>query len=353
MHSQIAPYSAHHFRHQQSLLEPNLPISTHRSTQILNQTIASGNTTYGLFDSENTTYFLEIFSTHESQPLFTKHHAAQALSTAPSGTKAVDSNTIYRIGSLTKLFTAYTFLIQAGDVKFNDPVTKYIPELLAASEALNATLDPLNHVSWQDITIGELASHMADIGRDYAVFKELAGPLAGVTDPSSLGVPPLNSSEIPICAGGSFCTRAQFFEGFTSRHPVYAPGTAAIYSNAGYQILSYVLENITAVDFPTLVQESLFKPLSLTGSTWQHPPASNESVIITDELVWRLDFGDETPYDDSSFGRLYGKELTNRQSRRHVLHPNRLHHSRPLNLHLFPPSACCHSPLDEASFFYL
>jgi len=79
----------------------------------------------------------------------------------------------------------------------------------------------------QDITIGELASHMADIGRDCAGFKELAGPLAGVagplagvTDPISLGLPPLNSSEFPICAGGSFCTPAQSFEGFTSRHPV-------------------------------------------------------------------------------------------------------------------------------------
>jgi hypothetical protein len=196
--------------------------------QVLQQTISTGHTSYGPFDSANTSYSIELFSTQESTPLFTDHFTAPAVATDQYGVKSVDSNTVFRIGSLTKLFTVYTFLIEAGDAKFNDPVTKYVPELLEAAEAANSTEDSLDYLAWDEITLGELASQMADIGRDYEGLGEVGGPFDPVSDPSALGLPPLNSSELPVCAGGPFCTRAQFFEGFTKRHPVYAPSTAPI-----------------------------------------------------------------------------------------------------------------------------
>lgn len=130
---------------------------------LLQQTISTSKTSYGPFDSANTSYSVEIFSTHESTPLFTSHFTAPALATAQYGVKSVDSNTVFRIGSLTKLFTIHTFLIEAGDVKFNDPITKYVPELLEAAEAMNATEDSLDYVAWDDVTLGELASQMADM----------------------------------------------------------------------------------------------------------------------------------------------------------------------------------------------
>ena len=202
------------------------------------------------------------------------------------------SDTTYRIGSLTKLFSVYTFLVESGDVKFNEPVTKYIPELLEAAEALNATQNPVDYVAWEDVTIGELASQTADIGRDFAGFGELDG-LANV-DGVAAGLPPLNASETAACYGGGYCTRVQFFAGFTERHPVYAPATAPIYSNAAYQILSYALENITGVDFPTMVENSLFKPLNLSAGTSWTLPASNSNGIIPEGAAWTIDLGDET-----------------------------------------------------------
>lgn len=114
-----------------------------------------------------------------------------------------------------------------------------------------------------------------------------------VTDPTAIGLPPL-VNETLLCAGGGFCTREQFFKGFTSRHPIYAPATGAIYSNVAFQILTYALENITGVDFPTMVEESLYKPLNLTSSSWRYPPTSNDEAVISDPFVWSLDLGDET-----------------------------------------------------------
>jgi hypothetical protein len=266
-------------------------------TQILSNALTTGITSYGPFDPTNTSFSIEMFSTHQPLPLYTNHSSSPLLAESQYGTKSVDSNTIYRIGSLTKLISVYTFLIQDGDIKLNEPVTKYVPELLAAAQALNATQDPLDHVAWEDVTLGELASQMADIGRDFAGFGELSTPLFGPQDPIVLGLPPLNSSELPACIGAGYCTRAQFFAGFTQRHPVYTPSTSPIYSNAAYQILAYALENITGTAFPTMVEESLFKPLSLTASSWTLPENSTAVIPPTElaTLGWSINLGDETP----------------------------------------------------------
>jgi CubicO group peptidase (beta-lactamase class C family) len=208
--------------------------------------------------------------------------------------KSVDSNTVFRIGSLTKLITIYTYLIEAGDTSFNDPVAKYVPELQEAAQTINATADSLDNVAWGEITVAELASHLADIGRDWEGIGEIGGPFFPVADPIALGLPPLNASEIPICAGGPSCTRAQFFEGFAKRHPVYASSTAPIYSNIAFQILSYALENITGVEFATSVNDGFISPLKLTGSSWT-VPTSNSSGIVPDGSSWGFDTADETP----------------------------------------------------------
>jgi quinol monooxygenase YgiN len=263
-------------------------------TQLLQQTISTGNTSYGVFDSANTSYSIELFSTYESDPLFTTHFTSPSVATYRDGVKSVDSNTVFRIGSLTKLMAVYTFLIEAGDARFNDPIMNYVPELLEAARSIGSSANSLDNVAWDEITIGELASHMADIGRDWEGLGTIGGPFFPVDDPLALGLPPLSASEIPICGGGPFCTRAQFFEGFSKRHPVYASSTAPIYSNVAFQILSYALENITGVAFATSVHDGLFSPLNLTGSSWT-VPASNSSGLIPDDSSWAFDAGDEAP----------------------------------------------------------
>lgn len=81
----------------------------------------------------------------------------------------MDANTVFRIGSPTKVFSVYAFLIEAGDAYFNDPITKFVPELAAL--AANQTGNALTKVAWEDITIGELASHMAGISNDSECFR--------------------------------------------------------------------------------------------------------------------------------------------------------------------------------------
>lgn len=109
---------------------------------------------------------------------------------------------------MTKLLTVYTWLIKAGGMSlFNEPITKYIPELKAAAEKQNATENPIDFVAWEDITIGDLAAQTANIGREYSSYGDLAGPLIpdGKKMAALMNLPTLEKSEVPICGGGGFC----------------------------------------------------------------------------------------------------------------------------------------------------
>jgi len=116
-------------------------------------------------EGQQNSYSVEIFSAIDGNSPFIYHHTGANLATFNStGVKKVDGNSVYRIGSLTKLFTAYTFLVNDGDIHWNTPVTQYVSELREIAAARDG--DATTKVSWHDITLGALANHMAGIAAD-------------------------------------------------------------------------------------------------------------------------------------------------------------------------------------------
>ena len=113
-----------------------------------------------------TSWSVQVFSTSDGDsPLWEHYHTAPNLNDSSTpGVKEVDGDTIYRLGSNTKIFTILTFLYEAGEKYLNDPITDWVPEL--ADLADKAADDPVLNVDWDGITIGALASHMAGIVRD-------------------------------------------------------------------------------------------------------------------------------------------------------------------------------------------
>lgn len=130
------------------------------------------------------------------------------------------------------------------------------------------------------------------------------------------GFPRLNQADVPTC-GKDFtqaaCSRqgrrfyklskydlsnikADFFKGFTARHPVYAPFTTPVYSNAGFQILGYVFENITGLPYEVALQNSIFKPLNLTRTSVKRPTKSSWGVIPVGDSEWDNDLGGQSSY---------------------------------------------------------
>lgn len=146
------------------------------------------------FISDNDTSFsVDIYSLHDGGSLFTYHYSAPNLPNAVEGVTAVDSNTIYRIGSISKVFTVYTYLASSGDVSWNEPVTKYVPELAEAASSTEGDSD-IDVVRWSDVTLGALASQLSGVVRD--VGGNLPWTEAQLT---AFGLPPVPSLNGSSC----------------------------------------------------------------------------------------------------------------------------------------------------------
>ncbi|KAE9374293.1 beta-lactamase/transpeptidase-like protein [Stipitochalara longipes BDJ] len=240
-------------------------------------------------------FSVEIFSTHDPASLFNFHYSSYTLNSSV-GVKTVDSDSLYRIGSISKLFTIYLLLIEAGDVHFHEPITNFVPELLAAPQATSD--DDLDFVDWTSVTVGNLASHMSGIGRDYDELGDILNTLPPNFDFTPYGLPALDLSQFPACVLGQNCTnRQEFFNGFPQRRPVFAPSTTPAYSNVAFQILGYALEKITGKSFTDMLNDDIIKPLRLNSTSYSRPENTNLGVIpgTPDSSGWNLDIGDEGP----------------------------------------------------------
>lgn len=186
----------------------NYPASTGLATSkyveaaaqsVLNQLLKAKNetTAYGPLDTKTTAFSVDFYSLDDEDTIFSHHFMpAQLLDQRTAGVEKVDSDTIYRVGSVSKLWTVYLYLLAAGDQTWNDPITKFIPELQEMTQMQK--LDPTSDVDWESITVGALASHLAGIGRDPThtaaltkVFGDLGIPSQSNGSSSSCGDPTL------------------------------------------------------------------------------------------------------------------------------------------------------------------
>lgn len=280
---------------------------------MVQQATRTGKSTYGEFDGGTTSFSIEFFSAHDRQPLLVHHHTAPSL-VLEAGADVVGPDSIYRIASITKLVTVFTFLAVVGDARFNDPITRYVPELRDAAHKSDAALHAIDDIAWDDVTIGGLASHMASIPRDCPLSKNpfplpdfkrltsnavsLVGELAyRDIQQEDYGLPPLEHTKVPPNGNDPSCGRVQFFEWFTRRHPIFAASTTPIYGNVAFQLLAYALENISGRPYSALLEERVLRPLDLSRTSTTPPLDESECVIpgTPSSTLWDYDFGEVGP----------------------------------------------------------
>ncbi|KAI0459974.1 putative penicillin-binding protein [Xylaria acuta] len=264
----------------------------------LSEVLQSGHSDFGDFEANTSSVSITILSTEddESAPFFDFHYSSPFLNQSAGGTNHVTKNSVYRIGSISKLFTAYTLLVGYGWESWDHAVTRYIPELRNAS-SLGAE-HPIESVNWDSVTIGDLVSQLSGIGRDYA-----NGDLSIQSFPwMEAGLPELSPNEIPHCGGNYLdydlpaCNRKEYFQGIVQRHPVFAPQTTPVYSNVGFRILGYVLEAMGRTSYNGLVKSKVLMPLGLADTSATLPPRRGSWVIPTGNLSgFHYNYGDEIP----------------------------------------------------------
>ncbi|TPX16053.1 uncharacterized protein E0L32_000387 [Thyridium curvatum] len=276
--------------------------------------------------ADSMTYSVEVFSVADDKPIWSWYHTAPTLPSNTTGVKKADGDTVYRLGSLTKVFSIYTWLAEVGDAHFNEPVSKYVPEVAALAAAADAKKDPVNNVDWNSVTIGSIAAQLTGLVRDYAQVGEITQEY-NQSVAMALGFPPLPNASIPTCGEWPLCNRTQFFEGMKHTIPSYPPSQTATYSDLSWLILGYALETITGKKFQDMLENDVLKPLGLEH-TFLFAPNETLGAIPSDKsrVQWYYSLGDTAPAgnmysstrDISAFGRaiLRSAQLSPAQTRR-------------------------------------
>jgi hypothetical protein len=148
------------------LSSPNVrAVTANLSTSLIRAT-HQGHSSYGDFTANSSSISITALSTQDDQnsPFFDFHFSSPFLNQSAGSTENVTNTSLYRIGSISKLFTVYTLLVNYGCEHWDDSITKYLPELQGAAN-LNDDAS-IAHVDWSKITIGDLASQLSGIGRD-------------------------------------------------------------------------------------------------------------------------------------------------------------------------------------------
>ncbi|KAL7929194.1 beta-lactamase/transpeptidase-like protein [Trichoderma chlorosporum] len=244
----------------------------------------------------NITFSLGLFSLHDSEATKLQYHyTSPEIANAPNGTHKVDADTIYRVASVTKVFTVLTGLLELNSADWDRPLTDLLPPLKKFAKKNVGEKDPVYTVEWDKVAPNALAAQIAGVPRDgfpdasdlalQAIMQSMAGERPN-PDPVQLGLPPVshnNTFMYSPCffSNASTCPPVPYIESSEARAPSFLPYTTPGYSNNGYSLLGLAIENITGKSFEKMFQEDIFEPLNMTSSSSVTPPKSewHRSVI--------------------------------------------------------------------------
>lgn len=134
-------------------------------------------------------------------------------------------DTKFRLGSVTKQFTAAAILILAerGRLSIDDPVKTHMPDAPAA---------------WDKITIRHLLNHTSGIA-NFTGFPDFGKTKSIAQTPQDL------------------------VARFKDRPLEFEPGSRWNYTNSGYVLLGYLIERISGVSYEKFVTDNIFTPLAM------------------------------------------------------------------------------------------
>ena len=162
------------------------------------------------------------------------------LFTKPSS--PVDTNTIFDLASLTKVVvttTAIMQLVERGEVNLSDPVRKYIPEFIQHGR--------------EAITLWHLLTHTDGLG----FFRQ------GVVD---------QKEEISL---------EKIQNTIFQRELLFRPGSKFLYTDTGFILLGWAIENITGMGLDSYAHQFIFQPLGMARSYFNPPSVLRGAISPT------------------------------------------------------------------------
>jgi D-alanyl-D-alanine carboxypeptidase len=143
----------------------------------------------------------------------------------------VQVETVFEIGSITKQFTAAGILLLARDAKLSvdEAISRYLKNTPAA---------------WTNITIRHLLSHTSGL-------KSYTG---------------LTGFELT-----RHLTQPQFIRAIGEQAMEFQPGESWKYCNTGFNLLGYIIENVSHKSYWDFMNERIFRPLEMTATRDRRP----------------------------------------------------------------------------------
>ena len=168
------------------------------------------------------------------------------------GDERFNENSIYRLASVTKLFTAVLVLKlhEEGKLCIYDNVSKYLPKFARLSLGAIAPNGMIYSMSMpsREITLFDLLTHTAGLGADEMGNREyMVMPTAEK----------ISLESVTEYYGNNF-------------HLAFEPGSKAAYSGfVGFDVLARIAEIVSETSFNDLLQKELCIPLGLSDTTFQ------------------------------------------------------------------------------------
>ncbi|KAF4342883.1 beta-lactamase 2 [Fusarium beomiforme] len=203
----------------------------------------------------------------------------------PRGVDKVDSDTVFRLASISKVFPVLA-LLKLHKVSLDDSVTKYVPELRMLNKEARKQ-DPVWAVDWDEVTIGALASHIG-----------VVTDVEPYGDWTKLGYPEPDPSRSLNCSGLLSipeCRKEDFFNRFGERPPVYAPFSVnTVYSNVGFAIMGWIIEKVSGISSGQFIKENIWDPTGMKHTFYSKPDDSLGFIPVDDEW-WNATLGYGAP----------------------------------------------------------
>jgi D-alanyl-D-alanine-carboxypeptidase/D-alanyl-D-alanine-endopeptidase len=155
--------------------------------------------------------------------------------------RPVDGDTVFEIGSVTKVFTALLLadMARRGEVELTDPVAKYLPKDVAVPQR-----------DGKAITLADLASHTS-------------------------GLPPMPDNLAPMNSANPYADYSveRLYQFLSSHRLIRDIGARWEYSNLGYGLLGHALARHVGGDYESLVHDRILAPLDMESTAITLSPA--------------------------------------------------------------------------------
>ena len=148
----------------------------------------------------------------------------------------VDENTVFDIASLSKAFTATAaaMLVDRRVLRWDDPVKRFLPNLVLPNETLT-----------KQATIRDFLSHRT-------------------------GMEPANMMWVPTAV-----TRAGVLSRMRYLRVVAPFRTTMVYSNVGYSVAGEAVAAAAKMPFEAVLRDLVVKPLDLRSTTWTYEQSAS------------------------------------------------------------------------------